>query len=242
MNSRRMFMHISDLELSRGTSCLLKLYLPRATEVQFPVSLSETCQGGIILYSAELACTIFHFFLTFIEKSHTKKSSSDYLGQWGQTRWHKDRQQCSCILLKEASSISFFFFLYFLFVMPGADIQTNVHSVNAYINRFSSKYTFENIKLLKLGLHRVNHFNKLKSCSLTQNPTTGHIHTTFKRYTTDMIKWYQLQLIAAEEWEVCWFWQMWQAYVLTNMKTLQWQSFSTVVRGGWAHFLSLFTA
>lgn len=59
-------MHISSLFLSRGASYLLKLCaLSYKSKVQFPFTLSEVCQRGIILYSAEWACTVFHIFLPF---------------------------------------------------------------------------------------------------------------------------------------------------------------------------------
>lgn len=132
--------------------------------MQFPFSVSEACQRGIILYSAALACTLFHISSPFIEKSHTVNV---FLLTWDSGSKRGGIKTDSVHALKEASSISSLLFSFISCMLCKEQTHhTDEHSANAYINGFSSKYTFKNINLLKLRVPRVNHFNKLKSCSV----------------------------------------------------------------------------
>lgn len=191
---------------------------------------------------------LFHIFFSFIEKSHTVNV---FLLTWDSGSEldgiETDNSVHACTHTVEAERSFFNHFFPFSVISCSfckeQTYHTNEHSVNAYINRFSSKYTFKNINLLKLCVHRVKHFNKLKSCRVWLKILSQVIFTTvFKRIQLTWTKWYQVQLTPAEDWEVLIrFRWIWHTYVLTNTnkKTPQWQSFSTVVRGGWAH-LSLF--
>lgn len=89
---------------------------------------------------------------------------------------------------------------------------TDEHSVNACINRFSSKHASKNINLLKLHVNWINHFNTLKSCRVWLKILSWVIFTSFKRHTTDMNK-----VISTY---TCWaiIWSQWirHTYMLSN--------------------------
>lgn len=118
-----MLMHISSLLLSRGASYLLKWYMPWATKVQFPFSLSEVCQRGTVLYIAEQACTVFHIFLPFHRKiTHSK---CFLLTQDSESKLDGIKRDKSVNThywsLKNLIQTILSFFFYFLLIMQAAD-------------------------------------------------------------------------------------------------------------------------
>lgn len=82
--------------------------------MQFPFTLSEVCQRGIILHSAEWARTVVHIFLPFHRKmAHSK---CFLLTQDSESKLDGiKRDKCEYILLKleETDSINSFLLLLF---------------------------------------------------------------------------------------------------------------------------------
>lgn len=206
-------MHISSFTPSRGTSCLLKLCLPWATKVQFPFSLFLACQKGIILCSADRACTIFHILFPFTEISHTVNV---FLLTWDTGSKiggiKTDNSMCAhCWSWKKLLQTVLLFPAYYARSRHTTPMST---VWILCINRFSVKHTFKNINLLRLCMHSVNHFTNSNPAEFDSKSV---IFTTILRgIQLTWTKWYQLELKPVEEREVLtWFQWIWHTFLLT---------------------------